>query len=424
MTTTFSPDAERRIDLDWVRIIAFGLLIFYHVACFYWPGTPHNQALSPRGIPWLIVPMLALNPWRLLILFIVSGAATRFMADKMTPGALFRLRNARLTPPLWFVTLVFAPPMGFVAARQWGLFQGSPLDYLGFYFTHICPGGQCSIGFNYGHLWFVLYLFAYTVVLIGPLALSTGALQALQRGLERTLSGWGLIIWPAAYLALARMALGGIPQSMNFVWDWYSHAIYFAGFLFGFLVAKSPTVWTRLMHLRALTLMGALATYGLLIIGAIETMGADFNWGAAHVAAQGHATADPKLAAAIAGLLFGLDQWLWIAAAFGFAHRYLAQADGPARRYLTDAIFPFYIIHELTILVGGYYLVKLHLDLGLEAAVLIGGTALSCFATYEIVRRISWLRPLFGLKRAVTANPLYDDKSAVSPQTSPIGGEA
>jgi hypothetical protein len=68
------------------------------------------------------------------------------------------------------------------------------------------------------------------------------------------------------------------------------------------------------------------------------------------------------------------------------------------RRYLTDAIFPFYIIHEMTITVGGYYLAGLGLNLGLEAMALIAATTLSCFATYEIVRRVAWFRPLFGLK--------------------------
>jgi len=28
----------------------------------------------------------------------------------------------------------------------------------------------------------------------------------------------------------------------------------------------------------------------------------------------------------------------------------------------------------------------------------IAGTALTCLASYEIVRRVGWLRPLFGLR--------------------------
>lgn len=30
-----ASNPERRIDLDWVRILAFGLLIFYHVGMLY-----------------------------------------------------------------------------------------------------------------------------------------------------------------------------------------------------------------------------------------------------------------------------------------------------------------------------------------------------------------------------------------------------
>ena len=37
---------------------------------------------------------------------------------------------------------------------------------------------------------------------------------------------------------------------------------------------------------------------------------------------------------------------------------------------------------------------------GLEALVLVAGTFACCFATYEIVRRVAVLRPLFGLKAA------------------------
>ena len=31
----FAPSPDRRYDLDWLRIIAFGLLILYHCGMFY-----------------------------------------------------------------------------------------------------------------------------------------------------------------------------------------------------------------------------------------------------------------------------------------------------------------------------------------------------------------------------------------------------
>jgi glucan biosynthesis protein C len=390
---TMTPSTDRRFDLDWVRIIAFGLLIFYHVACFYWPGTPHNQALSPRGVPWLIVPMLALNPWRLTILFIVSGAATRFMADKMTSPALLKLRATRLLIPLVFVSAVIVPAMGFVAVRQWAGFNGDFVSYLPTYFSHVG-----ATGINYGHLWFVAYLFDYTALLIGLLAVAPKVLPLFQRTLESLLRGWGLIVWPALYLAMARALLSGpFPQTMDLVHDWYSHAIFLPAFLLGFALVKSERVWEEFARARGWLLVGALGAYAAVIAGAIAVLGQDFNWSAkAATAASQSAGLSPLTA--LGGLIYGLDQWLWIAAAFGFARRHLSRSDGPVRRYLTEAIFPFYIIHELTIMVGGYYLAKLGLNLGLEAALLIAGTALSCVLTYEIARRIGWLRPVFGLR--------------------------
>ena len=75
-----APGSERRIDLDWVRIAAFGLLIFYHVGMLYVSWGFHIK--SAHQIAGLEPVMLVLNPWRLSLLFLVSGVATRFMLSK------------------------------------------------------------------------------------------------------------------------------------------------------------------------------------------------------------------------------------------------------------------------------------------------------------------------------------------------------
>ena len=75
-TISHSPDfapqgPQRRIDLDWVRIGAFGLLIFYHVGMLYVSWEFHVK--STHRIAALEPLMLVLNPWRLALLFLVSG---------------------------------------------------------------------------------------------------------------------------------------------------------------------------------------------------------------------------------------------------------------------------------------------------------------------------------------------------------------
>src|SRR3979490_154724 len=83
--------AERRVDLDWVRIGAFGLLIFYHLGLLYVSWGLHIK--SARRITAREPLMLVLNPWRLTLLFVVSGAATRFMLGKYAIGPLLRSRS-------------------------------------------------------------------------------------------------------------------------------------------------------------------------------------------------------------------------------------------------------------------------------------------------------------------------------------------
>src|ERR1700737_5284175 len=97
----FAPErSERRVDLDWVRIGAFGLLIFYHVGMLYVSWGFHIK--SVHRVTALEPLMLVLNPWRLELLFLVSGVATRFMLRKYTLGALLSSRPGRLLTPLAF----------------------------------------------------------------------------------------------------------------------------------------------------------------------------------------------------------------------------------------------------------------------------------------------------------------------------------
>src|SRR3546814_19849046 len=51
--------------------------------------------------------------------------------------------------------------------------------------------------------------------------------------------------------------------------------------------------------------------------------------------------------------LWSIDQWAWILMLLGFAPR-LLNHDTAARRWLTDAVFPFYILHQTAIVVTGH----------------------------------------------------------------------
>lgn len=368
---------DRRIDLDWLRIAAFGLLIFYHVGMFYvtWDFHVKSAHAGPAAEPL----MLLSNPWRLTLLFIISGCATRFMLDKMKTGAFLGSRTVRLLVPLVFCMFVIVPPQTYFEIIEKLGFTGSYGEFYGKYVS--ASGGWDIITPTWNHLWFVAYLFVYTLLIaaIGPL------IKLLPARIMRPLtSGLPVVLIPFAFLLLTRVTLEPVFGETHALFDdWYAHAIYFPAFLFGYAVAKHEAFFETCERIRWPMLAVALACWATLQIGR---------------AAMGSFTqSDDATIALIGASLRELQAWTMILALFGLARKHLRR-DNAARRYLTDAIFPFYIIHQTTIVVAGHYLNQLGWPVWVEAPVLIALTVASCWLGYEIVRRIGILRPLFGLK--------------------------
>ena len=71
---------------------------------------------------------------------------------------------------------------------------------------------------------------------------------------------------------------------------------------------------------------------------------------------------------------------------------------GPVRRYLTEAIFPYYIAHQTIIVAAGFWLKQTGAQGELAFGVILLTTMFGCALTYEVARRVNWLRPLLGLK--------------------------
>ena len=98
-------------------------------------------------------------------------------------------------------------------------------------------------------------------------------------------------------------------------------------------------------------------------------------------------------------------QWASIAAILGHARQW-NPPDSPRLRYLTAAVFPFYILHQTVIVVLAHGAKPLHLAPALEGPLLIASTFGLCLLGYELIRRVAWLRPLFGLKREARPMPV------------------
>lgn len=382
---------DRRYDLDWLRIIAFGLLILYHVGMFYVDWSWHVK--SSRASNAIEPIMLLASPWRLTLLFLISGVATRFMADKMSAGQLAGSRMRRLWPPLLLAVFVIVPPQSYYevvdAIEQMQDPTGLPqrLWLQNFYLKYVTASGNwcdhegCLITPTYNHMWFVAYLIIYTLILVPLLPL----LRRIPKTISVLIEGPGLILTPWLFMFALRTTLLPIFGESHAFWnDWYLHALYLSTFLFGFAIAKHQPFFERCADLRGIAVAIAIAAWAMLIMY--------------QNARQGGLSPPDWLRILFRGV-HQLQAWAAIIAAIGFAHYYLRDADGPIRRLLAQAIFPFYLIHQTIIVVAAYYLDELRLPLAMEVALLVGITALGCWLFFDLGRRVPALRVWIGLSR-------------------------
>ena len=147
----------RRYDLDWLRVIVFGLLIFYHVGMFFVPWGWHVKNNSIYD--WLRWPMLFLNQWRLPILFVISGMGTFYALGKRGMGKFMWERFLRLGIPLVVGMLLIVPPQVYVERLAEGQFTGS---YWAFFSTIAFDGVYPEGNLSWHHLWFLPYLLVFS----------------------------------------------------------------------------------------------------------------------------------------------------------------------------------------------------------------------------------------------------------------------
>ncbi len=382
----------RHFGLDWLRIAAFAILIAYHVGMVFVPWGFH--AKSPHGADWAVLPMLAVNAWRLSLLFVVSGYASRALLGRATGvGGFLGQRTMRLLVPLAFGVAVLVPPQSFVElVTQHGYRASFATFWLHDYFRF---GKLAGIGLPaLNHLWFVLYLWLYTVVLAALVGVASvtaagpvhGALVragTMQHLFERVFAGPLVLLVPTAWLIGVHawwFPMGY--ETHDPAHDLMAHLIYLPAFLFGFALAGAPRVLAACVRYRWPAGIAAILGYGVIV-------GIELSSDAAE---------PPRWLYPTYGAAHAIQQWGAIVALIGHAERRWNR-DHRWRPLLTEAVFPFYLVHQTIIVVVGYWLIPAGLAGGAEFAILVAATVLGSLAFYLIGRKVEPLRPLIGLRR-------------------------
>ena len=381
-----STSRSRRYDIDALRVFAFGLLILYHVGMFYVPDWGWHVK-STHQAEWLKVPMLLSNQWRMPLIFLISGLAVSFVWGKYSPAVFAGRRIWRLFIPLVFGMAFIVAPQAYLEGYTKGIIEPGFWQFFSQYLTFAdfpaeAYGGAEKITWTWNHLWYLPYLLMYTLVLI-PIAMLLGGRGAKGRqAFQRLRGGWLIVVPIVPLMVYGNFVFPRFPYISHGLFDdWYAHAMYFTFFLYGFLLGRDEGIWSELGRMRRLTL--GLAVAGFVAYYAISNLVPDNLF-----SGQGQ----------LEIIVTYLNRWLWIVTILGWGHQYL---NRPFRwlPYATEAVYPWYILHQTITVTVGFNLSRLALGPVVEPALLLIATFGGCYLIHEyIIRRIPLLRPLFGLQ--------------------------
>ena len=370
---------SRRHDLDWLRVLAILAVFVFHSGRFFDQMDWHVKSATvySGAQAWTMF----LIGWLMPLVFVVSGASLFYAVGKGSVAGFVRDKVLRLFVPLVvgvFTHVAFAVYLERITHHQ---FSGSFLSFYPRYFD-----GMYGFGGNFAwmglHLWYLLVLFLFTLVLLPLFYLLKGPARGLLDKLTNFLAVPGVIlvlILPVAWLSAVldpRSALG----QRNF--GGWPAPVYLLYLFYGFVIFSQVRLQTHIRQARMFYLAGAFVASLLLL------------WRFGYVFPQ--TGRRPQL---YFGLLFIAGSWCWILAFIGFVSKYLIN-NGRFLRYANEAVLPFYIMHQTVLLFLGYLILDWHIPDPVKWLLIALSSFVLVLGLYEFaVRRFNILRVLFGMKR-------------------------
>jgi len=385
-------DASRRPDVDWLRVGAVYLLFVFHAGKVFDPAPFYHVRNDELSFAMLVVCGF-IGLWHMPLLFLLAGWSAATSLRARGPRHFVRERVRKLAIPLVAGSVLLCPLIKYLE-----LAGGQDLNHAGLSvaaslqdgFRQVIPGGLPVAPpfhesfleflptfftrldrFSWAHLWFLAYLFTFTVLYLPAFLL-------FLRGPRQDLGARPWIVYaPLALLVPIQLVLRPYwPGIQNLYDDWANFAYYSVYLVAGFLLARHPELEARVQEERTRSLVVALAAMGVLL-GAVIT----------------GSTAPAVLLAgsAVAG-------WCFVVALLGFARRWCT-ASGPVLQWLSESAFPVYVLHQAAIVIPGSLLVRLPLGIATKFTLLVLVSVALTLSVYQwAVRPFAVTRFLLGMK--------------------------
>lgn len=368
---------KRIVELDWLRVIAFGLLIFYHTGMLYaqsWGYHFKSDHMNTHIESW----MLLLSPWRMGLIWFISGAALSVITQNRSTTHLLFNRSIKILLPLLVGVWVIVPVQLYVQMQQE---VGLSMNYVEFYtaffdlshpiFSEYQSGIWPHVDVN--HLWYLRSLWQFTIWIVFLLPVLRS--QWLQRLIQYCLKQPFIFVCIGLLIPLLALKLSW-PN------DTYRYPVGFVCLLYGFLLAHQPMFFTQLYRYYTWLLGLFIFNYIVIIYGyqTIWLSSDSLHW--------------QRVAMS---MIYTIQSLLGVLVMLALATRFLKRPSQILTK-LNKFVFPFYIFHQSVIITLAYSVSFLKLSLWLEAFIILVGTFLICAVLCAIVSNVKILRPLFGIK--------------------------
>lgn len=373
---------QRMYYIDWLRVIAFGLLFVFHSFRLFdtYPWHLKNVETS-ISINYIIEFM---HSWRMYIIFLVSGAGTYF-AMKSKRENFLNGRIKRLVIPYIFGVFILIPPQKFLEAIQQSGFEGNYLLFL----TQL-PNGLINENFGWNliwtgylgyHIWYLVYLFVQTILFLPLFKLilryQNKVFEQSNKLFRSFYTFWYIII---PFVLLEFLLRPVFPHYLN----WADFATFSLYFLFGFLLQINQNIILFIEKNAFKFLLIAITCWSLYLIN--KTFLDNIS------------IPDYNLNYFFSIILKNLNSISWVFAFIGLGKKFLDFNH----RYLNDlnqGILPFYILHQTVIVIFGYFVVQWDLSILGKFLIILTISFIVIIGLYQIIRRNNIMRFSFGMKR-------------------------
>jgi hypothetical protein len=198
---------------------------------------------------------------------------------------------------------------------------------------------------------------------------------------------WDLFA-PAIPLALYEAVLrpywpGG---NQNLINDWANFASYFTIFVYGFVLVSDQKYQLSIQRHGNKAIILSIVTSLVLLL--FDLVGGKLGLSKSVLGAVG----------LFYRLIWGFSCWFWLVALLSIGARFL-NFTNRFLVYSNEAVLPIYILHQTVIVLATFFIIKLSLPI-LPALTLVTFCAFAgSIIIYDlIVKRIKWVRVLFGMR--------------------------